>query len=162
MTTQTNTPNQLDNPPIPVQAKIAGAWTSFMFLVIYVDYFHLYKPGFVADLLAGTVFEFNIGPTFMSFALTLIAIPSMMVMLSLVLPARVNRTTNLVVAAIYIPVSVFNAVGGTWAYSYFFGLSIGLEVLLLGFILRCAWTWPRNVANPAFPTQRGDCQHHRK
>ncbi len=152
MTTRTNAPDQFDKPPIPVQAKIAGAWTSFMFLVIYVDYFHLYKPGFVADLLAGTVFEFNIGPTFMSFALTLIAIPSMMVMLSLVLPARVNRTTNLVVAAIYIPVSVFNAAGGTWAYAYFFGLSIGLEVLLLGFILRWAWTWPRRVVKDSCVT----------
>ncbi len=32
----------LTGPPIPVQAKIAAAWTSFMFLDIYVDYLHLY------------------------------------------------------------------------------------------------------------------------
>ena len=30
MTIRTNTPNLLDNPPIPVQAKLAAAWTSFM------------------------------------------------------------------------------------------------------------------------------------
>ena len=41
----------LTGPPIPVQAKIAAAWTSFMFLYIYVDYFHLYKPGVVHDIL---------------------------------------------------------------------------------------------------------------
>ena len=29
------------------------------------------------------------------------------------------------------------------------GLSIGLEVLLLAFILRSAWTWPRRTASPA-------------
>jgi len=40
MTIRTNTPNLLDNPPAPVQAKLAAAWTSFMFLYIYVDYFH--------------------------------------------------------------------------------------------------------------------------
>jgi hypothetical protein len=33
----------------------------------------------------------------------------------------------------------------SWSYSYFYGLSIGLEVLLLAFILRAAWTWPRTV-----------------
>jgi hypothetical protein len=32
MTIRTNTPNLLDNPPAPVQAKLAAAWTSFMFL----------------------------------------------------------------------------------------------------------------------------------
>jgi hypothetical protein len=63
------------------------------------------------------------------------------------LPARVNRATNLVVASLYIPVSVFNAVGESWAF--FYGLSIGIEVLLLAFILRSAWTWPRRTASPA-------------
>ncbi|MET9247993.1 hypothetical protein [Nonomuraea sp. NPDC003709] len=43
MTIRTNTPSVLDNPPIPVQAKLTAAWTSFMFFYIYVDYLHLYK-----------------------------------------------------------------------------------------------------------------------
>jgi hypothetical protein len=76
-------------------------------------------------------------------ALTLIAIPSLMVVLSVAMPARAIRTVNLVVASLYIPVSVYNAAGESWTYSYFYGLSIGLEVLLLAFILRAAWTWPR-------------------
>jgi hypothetical protein len=63
----------------------------------------------------------------------------------------VNRATNLVVASLYIPVSVFNAVGESSSWSYFYGLSIGLEVLLLAFILRSAWTWPRTPAVPAGP-----------
>jgi hypothetical protein len=147
MTIRTKTPDLLDNPPIPVQAKLAAAWTSFMFLYIYVDYFHLYKPGAVDDIRAGVVFEFDISQTLLIIFLVLVAIPILMVMLSLTLPARVNRATNLVVAALYVPVSVFNAVGESWIY--FYGLSIGLEVLLLAFILRCAWTWPRTPAVPA-------------
>ena len=35
----------LEDRQVPVQAKLATAWTSFMFLYIYVDYFHLYMPG---------------------------------------------------------------------------------------------------------------------
>jgi Family of unknown function (DUF6326) len=149
MTIRTKTPNLLDNPPIPVQAKLAAAWTSFMFLYIYVDYFHLYKPGVVDDILAGIVFEFDISQTFVVIALTLVAIPILMILLSTTLPARVNRATNLVVATLYIPVSMYNAVGESW--TYFYGLSIGLEVLLLAFILRSAWTWPRTPAVPAGP-----------
>ncbi|HEY5980076.1 MAG TPA: DUF6326 family protein [Microlunatus sp.] len=135
----------LEDLHMPVQAKLAAAWTSFMFLYIYVDYLALYKPGFVDDLLAGIVHEFDTGPTFVAMALTLMAVPILMILLSTTLPARVNRIINLVVATLYIPVTVYNAAGESWTYSYFYGLSIGLEVLLLAFILRSAWTWPRRT-----------------
>jgi hypothetical protein len=137
----TRTTTALQDSPVPVRAKLAAAWTSIMFFYIYVDYFHLYKPGSVDDILAGVVWEFDISQTLMTAFLTLMAIPILMVMLSTTLPARVNRATNLVVASLYIPVSMFNAAGESW--TYFYGLSIGLEVLLLAFILRSAWTWPR-------------------
>ncbi|SBT40873.1 DUF6326 family protein [Micromonospora auratinigra] len=145
MTRTTRPAGALQEPHIPIQAKLAAAWTSFMFLYIYVDYLALYKPGFIDDIRAGIVHEFDTGPTFVALALTLVAIPLLMIMLSVTLPARVNRATNLVVATLYIPVSAYNAAGETWTYVYFYGLSIGLELLLLAFILRAAWTWPRTV-----------------
>jgi hypothetical protein len=148
--TQTAEPTALEDQRVPVRLKLAAAWTSFMFLYIYVDYLALYKPGFLDDILGGTVHEFDAGPTFVALALTLIAIPSLMIVLSAIMPARVNRTINLVVATLYIPVSVYNAAGESWTYSYFYGLSIGLEVLLLAFILRSAWTWPR-TPSPSMP-----------
>jgi hypothetical protein len=146
----------LENPPsqstledrrMPVQAKLAAAWASFMFLYIYVDYFALYKPGVVDDILVGIVWEFDISQTLLTAFLTLTAIPILMVMLSMTLPARVNRATNLVVASLYIPVSIFNAVGESWTYYY--TLSIGLEVILLALIVRYAWTWPRRTTSAA-------------
>src|SRR5829696_1803484 len=142
----------LEDQRIPVRVKLAAAWTSFMFLCIYVDYLALYKPGFVDDILAGIVHEFDTGPTFVAIGLTLIAIPSLMILLSTTLPARVNRTINLVVATLYIPVSMYNAAGESWTYSYFYGLSIGLELLLLAFILRSAWTWPRTAPSATMAT----------
>ena len=140
----------LEDRRMPVQAKLAAAWTSVMFLYIYVDYFHLYKPGSLDDILAGVVHEFDTGPTFVALALTLMAIPILMILLSTTLPARATRAINLVVATLYIPVSMYNVAGEeSWTYSYFYGLSIGLEVLLLAFILRAAWTWPRRTTSPA-------------
>ncbi|MFZ1373402.1 MAG: DUF6326 family protein [Nostocoides sp.] len=146
---------------LPVQAKLAAAWTSFMFLYIYVDYFALYKPGFIDGLLAGTVHEFEIGPTFISLGLTLIAIPSMMAMLSMTLPARINRMVNLVVATLLIPFSAYNATGETMTYAYFYAFSIGLEVLILAFVLRSAWNWPRVAAAPVAPATGSGAEHLR-
>ncbi|MGR6919779.1 DUF6326 family protein [[Actinomadura] parvosata] len=151
MTIRTKTPNLLENPPVPVQVKLAAAWTSFMFLYIYVDYFHLYKPGTVDNIRAGIVFEFDISPTLLTMMLASVSIPALMVMLSMTLPARVNRATNLVVASLSIPYSVVNAAGESWDWAPFYGLSIAIEVLLLTFILRSAWTWPRTPAVPAGP-----------
>lgn len=143
MRTPTAERSVLEDRQIPVQAKLAAAWTSFMFLYLYVDYLALYKPGFIDDLRSGIVHDFETGPAFLGLALTLIAIPSLMVVLSATLPARANRVVNLVVAAIYIPVSIYNADGESLSYGYFYGLSIGLEVLILALVLRSAWRWPR-------------------
>jgi hypothetical protein len=148
--TQTAELTALENRQVPVQAKLAAAWTSFMFLYIYVDYFHLHKPGVIDNLRAGVVFEFDISPPLLTMMLASVTIPALMVMLSMTLPARVNRATNLVGALLYIPYSVVNAAGESWDWAFFYGLSIGLEVLLLAFILRAAWTWPR-AASPSMP-----------
>src|SRR5918994_5149634 len=146
--TRQPTTTTLEDQRIPVRAKLAAAWTSFMFFYIYVDYLHLYKPGAIDDILAGVVFEFDISQTFVVISLMLVGIPSLMILLSMTLPARANRTLNLVVASLYIPVSAFNVVGESWIY--FYGLGVVLELLLLAFILRSAWTWPRTPA-PSMP-----------
>jgi hypothetical protein len=124
-----------------VRAKLAAAWTSFVFLYAYVDILNFFTPGIVRDILDGKVFEFDLSQTFSTAALALVAVPIFMVALSVSLPARANRTTNLVVALLYVPVTVFNVVGGD--YLYFYGLGVVLELIVLALILRYAWTWPR-------------------
>ena len=145
----------LENTQVPVQAKLAAAWTSFMFLYIYVDILNFYKPGVVDGILNGLIWKFDISSTLLTIFLVSVSIPALMVVLSMTLPIRVNRATNLVVASLLIPYSMFNAAGATWEWAAFYGLSIGLEVLLLVFILRSAWTWSRttspSLTEPAAP-----------
>src|SRR5918994_2462317 len=148
--TRQPTTTTLEDQRIPVRAKLAAAWTSYMFFSIYVDYLHLYKPGAIDDILAGVVFEFDISQTFVVISLMLVGIPTLMILLSATLPARANRTLNLVVASLYIPVSAFNVLGESWIL--FYGLGVVIEVILLAYILRSAWTWPRRTASPATRT----------
>ncbi|MGK9148022.1 hypothetical protein KXS11_10395 [Plantibacter flavus] len=74
---------------------------------------HLYQPGEIDTIRSGDIFVFDISGALLSGFLALIAIPSLMVLLSLTLPALVNRATNLVVAGVFIPVCVFNAAGAS-------------------------------------------------
>lgn len=146
-------PTTLDDQPIPVRAKLAATWTSFMFLCVYVDILNFFTPGVIEDILDGRVFEFDLSQTFSTTALTLMAIPILMVVLSITLPARANRITNLVVASLYVPVTAFNAVGESWLY--FYGLGIVLELILLALIVRYAWTWPRTAPSATMATSPG-------
>ncbi|MFS8104279.1 DUF6326 family protein [Lentzea alba] len=140
----------LEDQRIPVRAKLAATWTSFMFLYAYVDILNFFTPGVIKDILEGKVFEFDLSQTFSTTALTLVAIPIFMVVLSMTLPAQANRITNLTVASLYVPVTAFNAVGESWLY--FYGLGIALELTLLALIVRYAWTWSRTAPSATVAT----------
>lgn len=146
MPTRQPTTATLDDQPIPVSVKLAAAWTSFMFLYVYVDILNFYTPGVVEDILDGKVFEFDITPTWAATALILLAVPIFMIVLSMTLPARANRITNLIVASLQVPFAAFNVVGEVGeSWMYFYGLGVVLELIVLGVILRYAWAWPRTA-----------------
>lgn len=125
---------------IRVKMKLAALWASFMFLYIYVDYFALYMPGKIRDILAGKVFVFDITQVFLLAALASVTIPSLMIFLSVALSAKVNRWTNIIVAAVYIPYTLFNLAGEAWMHMVFGAV---VEVVLLLLIIRYAWKWSR-------------------
>lgn len=128
---------------IRVNLKLAALWTSFMFLYIYVDYFHLYMPNSLKDMLAGKVFTFDISQTFLIISLISVSIPAIMISLSVILSAKANRLTNIIVAAIYIPYSLFNLAGLAWIHMY---IGASIEVALLLLIINFAWKWPLSDA----------------
>jgi hypothetical protein len=143
MRAEGHTEGVLEGIKMPVQAKLAALWTSFMFLYAYVDILGFYQPGVISDILAGRVWQLEITQTWAVGALGLMAVPILMVFLSVTLPARVNRVTNIVVASLYVVISVWNVVGEAWMY--YFALAAGLEVIVLGLVLRYAWGWPRSA-----------------
>jgi len=140
MNSHKNTPNALEDAKVNVKLKLASLWASFMFLYIYVDYFHLYMPGTLQDLLSGKVFTFEVTQAFLVLALVSVAIPALMIFLSVAMPATISRWTNIIVAAIYIPYTLFNLVGESWPHMIFGAV---VEVVLLLLVIRYSWKWPR-------------------
>jgi hypothetical protein len=138
--TQKTPQNALEDIKVSLKLKLATLWASFMFLYIYVDYFHLYMPGALKDMLAGKVFVFEITQAFLLATLVSIIIPALMIFLSVALPAKVNSFTNMIVATVYIPYTMFNLAGEAWMHMY---LAAAVEVVLLCLIIRYAWKWPR-------------------
>lgn len=130
----------LEDRPVPVRMKLSSLWATVMFLYVYVDIFTFYKPGIVENILVGRVWRFDITPGWALGGLLLLTIPALMVFLSLALPARMARWTNIVVGSLYIPVSLANVLDETWSY-FFVGAAV--ESALLALVVWYAWSWPR-------------------
>jgi hypothetical protein len=99
--------------------KLASLWTSLMFVNIYVDYFHLYMPDQIQQMMNGKVYIFDITQGFILIALLLMTLPSVMIFLSIILKVKANRVANISLAAIFIPVTLFNLGGETWIHMIF-------------------------------------------
>ena len=84
--------------------------------IFICGFFWIFKPGALENILAGKVWVFEITQAWALGGLSLMTIPSLMVFLSLALPAKVNRWTNIIVAIIYIIVSIGNSLGESWAF----------------------------------------------
>jgi hypothetical protein len=113
-----------------------------MFCYIYGDYFELYQPGKLQEMISGKT---ALGPvtqgTLLGMAVVL-AIPGLMVFLSLVLPPRVNRWLNIILGAVYTVIMIL-AILGSWYFYTFFGL---IEIALTVLIVWYALTWPKQPA----------------
>jgi Family of unknown function (DUF6326) len=132
----------LEDVKVTIKVKLAGLWTAFMFFYIYVDYLALYMPGKIEDILAGKVFVFDITQVFLLAGLALTTIPALMIFLSVALSAKINRWTNIIVAVVYIPFTLFNLAGEFWMHMVYGAV---VEVVLLLLIIRYAWKWKQEA-----------------
>jgi len=132
----------LDDGVIQVKIKLAALWASVMFWYIYADYFGLYVPGKLQGMLNG-----KMGPLGQTTQAVLIvtsvvmAIPSVMIFLSVALKAPLNRRLNMVVGILYTLIILVTM--WSWAFYVFFGI---IEIALTGLVFWYAWKWPRRLA----------------
>ena len=113
-----------------------------MFCYIYGDYFELYQPGKLQGMLSGRTALGAVNQGTLLGMAALMAIPSLMVFLSLFLPATPSRWLNIVLGALYSGIMVL-AIQGSWHFYVFFGL---IEIALTLAIVWHAWAWPKRSA----------------
>jgi hypothetical protein len=146
------TKNRTTNLPdagVDVKIVLSGLWVSMLFVFAYVDIFSFWRADVINGALDSKVpgAGFEIDQAFLALSTAYILIPSIMVTVSLLAPARSNRTTNVVVSLLYVVYVVVSILGETWVY---FILGSVVEVALLLTIARVAWAWPsRSAGTPA-------------
>ena len=139
---QSTTKKTLDDTKINVKNILAGLWTVLMILFIYADIFSLFRTGQIEKMMSGHMGPFIVSQNSILIASLLMAIPALMIIISLTLKSKLNRYINIVVALIYIFVEITNMIGETWIYYLVYGI---IEVIITLFIIIKAIKWPGKI-----------------
>lgn len=126
---------------VDVKPKLSALWVALMFFYVYADILLFYRQGHVAGLIAGKAGGMDITPAFVLGSAVVMAIPSLMVFLSLALKATANRWANIGVGIVYAAVLVATLFAGKiTADSLLYAV---VEAVLIVLIVWHAWRWPK-------------------
>lgn len=126
---------------VNIKILLSGLWTSVMFLYIYGDYFELYVPKKVEGLLSGS--NLLDTPYKLLSATILLAVPSLMIFLSLLLKPKINRILNISVAGFLAVFTFMVGVSSISEWRIFYVMLAFLESMLTIIIVWKAWTWKK-------------------
>lgn len=132
---------RLEDPRVPVKVQLSALWASVMFCYVYGDYFELHVPGKLQDMLQGKMGEIGTVSQQLLVATSFVMLlPSLMIFLSLALPAAISRWLNIGAGVLFTLLVLATLAGGGWV---FYMLLAVVEAMLTSLVVWHAWRWPR-------------------
>lgn len=126
---------------VNIKIKLSALWASVVLCYFYCDYFELYVPKKVEGLISGHNMLDN--PMKLFAAAVLMAIPALMVFLSIALKPLINRWLNIIFGLFFTAIMILIAFSyeDSW-YNFYLFFAI-LESIITSLIVWYAWTWPK-------------------
>jgi len=132
------TQSKLSDLKVHVKVKLSALWATTVLCYIYGDLFGFFKQQTLSDIVSGKAGPLGTQAGLLAAAVS-VAIPSVMVILSLVLMPTVSRWSNIVLGLLY-SIIILITMPGAWFYYLFLGfIECGLTLAIVWF----AWTWPK-------------------
>lgn len=132
---------KLDDTPVNVKIILAGLWISVTLCYLYGDYFELYTPGKAKGLVEGN--NLLDSPMKLFFASVVLAIPAVMVFLSLILKPSINRLLNIVFGIFFSGVMILIGISSFSDWYLFYTFLAALESIMTILIVKYAWEWKK-------------------
>ena len=129
--------------PVNVKVKLSALWAALMFLYTYGDILGFYTPGAIEKLIAGEAGNLRISDGFLVVMAVWMALPSVMIFLSLALKAGLNRWFNIVLGTLSLLALAATFLAGEISLRYV--VQAAVEAVLMGAIIWHAWRWPRQT-----------------
>ncbi|MCS4304805.1 DUF6326 family protein [Chryseobacterium sp. BIGb0232] len=136
-----NNSTQFEDTPVNVKIILAGLWASVTLCYLYGDYFELYTPGKTQGLVDGH--NLLNSPMNLLMAAVVLAIPAIMVFLSLILKPVINRILNIVLGLFFTLVMLFIGISSYSEWYLFYVFLAAVECIITILIVVYAWNWKR-------------------
>jgi hypothetical protein len=142
MDSRTEVGTRLSDITIHVKVKLSALWATTVLCYIYGDLFGFFRQQTLTDIVSGKAGPIGTQAGLLGAAVS-VAIPSVMVTLSLVVKPNVSRWLNIILGVAYTVISIVT-MSGAWMYYIFLGI---VEAVLTLLIAWYAWNWPREQAS---------------
>jgi Family of unknown function (DUF6326) len=131
---------RFEDGPVPIRLKFSALWTAVLFCFIYADFFGLFLPGHLMAMNAGVMKPLGAAsPLILLSVAAMMAIPSALVAMALLVPQGICRWTNIVFGIIYALIMILTSIGAPPFYVLF----AVVEIAMLITIIYLAVRWPR-------------------
>lgn len=131
-----------EDPRVNVKLLLSALWTSVMFLYIYGDYFELYVPGKVEDLLHGSSLLNT--PYKLLIASIIMVLPTLMIFLPLLIRPSHTRILSIIIGIFLTLFTLLVGLSSIAEWKIFYVILSFLESYITAMIVWKAWRWPRN------------------
>lgn len=136
-----NDSTKFEDISVNVKIVLAGLWTSVTLCYLYGDYFELYTPGKAQGLVDGH--NLLNSPVNLLMASVFLAIPAVMVFLSLILKPVINRILNIVFGVFFTVVMLLIGISSYSNWYLFYVFLAAVECIITILIVVYAWKWKK-------------------
>ena len=133
--------NNLEDFKVNIRIKLSALWTAVMFCYIYGDYFELYVPKKVDELLSGQ--NMLDTPVKLFTATFMLAIPALMIFLSLMLSPKLTKGLNIGVGSFFTLLTLLVGISSISEWRMFYVFLAILESIITAIIVWQAWHWKK-------------------
>lgn len=141
MSTKNIYARKLENVKINLKLKLSVLWVTLMLFYIYADILGFYSPGVIEKVVSGEIEGIQITQGFLLGMAIWMAIPSVMVILSLTMKAKASRLLNIIAGLVSLLALAATFFVGEFSARYTFQAVI--EAVLIVSIVWSAWKWPK-------------------
>ncbi len=135
-----NRKSEFESVQTPTPIRLALLWAALMALYIYNDYFSLYLPGTIEEMSAGVIGPLGAAnDTVLVMVALVLAIPAMMIFLSVFLPTVLSRWSNIFFGVVYTLIEGLTFVGSR----PFYQMVVAFEIVVTLLVIWTAWRWRR-------------------
>jgi len=124
---------------ISTRQKLSTLWIGVMFFYVYADIKCFFETGMIEKIMTGNIEGIIIGQPLLFWGAVLMSIPVFMLFFSLILPHKICKYLNIILASAHILLAMAVLTVGTeaWAYYYYYtALEIAVHVMIIFYSVR--------------------------